>query len=381
VHSHRSQLDADFIIIGAGIAGASVACWLAPHARVVMLEREPQPGYHATGRSAALYFPSYGTQQVRALTLASREFFERPPRGFAEHPLLTPRGALAVAGEEQQERLRRHWDVVRSISTNAREMSAADACALVPALRADLVKGAVYEPDASDIDVHALHHGYLRAMRQAGGSVLCNIEISAIDRKQGTWRVRAGDSVYRAKVIINAAGAWVDRVASLAGVAPIGIQPKRRSAFTFAAPDGLDTRHWPLVMGAEEDWYMKPDAGMLLGSPADADIVDPQDIQPDDLDIARGIDRIEAMTTLKIRRPQRVWAGLRSFVADGDLIGGFDATVPGFFWVAGQGGYGIQTSPAMGEVCAEIARGRSVPTWIADFGIGASILSPARLHR
>jgi D-arginine dehydrogenase len=381
VIAEHPNLDADFIIIGAGIAGASVACWLAPHARVIVLERENQPGYHSTGRSAALYLESYGTPHVRALTLASRAFFEDPPQGFADHRLLTRRGALTVASEQQQDRLEQHWAMLRSITTHARQMSPADTRSLVPVLRPERVLGSVYEPDAFDIDVHALLHGYLRVMRRAGGALVCNAEVSAIERTHATWQVHAGDALYRAPVIINASGAWVDVVARLAGVAPIGIEPKRRSAFLFAAPEGVDARGWPLVLGVDEDWYLKPDAGMLLGSPANADPVAPQDIQPEELDIALGIDRIEEMTTLTIRRPTRVWAGLRSFVADGDLIGGFDETVADFFWVAAQGGYGIQTSPAMGEACAALARGLGTPTRIADVGLTAAILSPARVRR
>lgn len=373
----RSTLDADFIIVGAGIAGASIAHWLAPHARVIILERESQPGYHATGRSAALYFESYGTPHVRALTLASRAFLEHPPHGLADHPLLTPRGALTVATLEQQGRLEERWSILRSITASARRLNRADTCSLVPVLRAERVLGSVLEPDAFDIDVHALHQGYLRAMRRAGGTLVCNAEVSAVERAQGNWQVQAGDALYRAPVIINAAGAWVDAVARLAGVAPIGIEPRRRSAFMFAPPEGIDTRGWPLVIGADEDWYIKPDAGLLLGSPANADPAEPQDVQPEELDIALGIERIEAMTTLTIRRPTRVWAGLRSFVADGDLVGGFDESVADFFWVAAQGGYGIQTSPAMGEACAALARGIGMPQRIADFGLTAAILSPA----
>jgi D-arginine dehydrogenase len=372
---------ADFIIIGAGIAGASVAFWLAPHARVILLERENQPGYHSTGRSAALYFESYGTPHVRALTLASRAFFEHPPQGFADNRLLTPRGALMVANEDQEELLERHWAILSSTTTTGKRMNRDDTCSLVPVLRTDRILGSAYEPDAFDIDVHALLQGYLRAVRQAGGSLVCNAEVFAIERMRDSWQVHASDAVYQAPVLINAAGAWVDATARMAGVAPIGIEPKRRSAFTFASPEGIDARRWPMVMSADEGWYIKPEGGVLLGSPANADTVKPHDVQPEEIDIALGIDRIEAMTALTIRRPTRIWAGLRSFVADGDLVGGFDDTVPGFFWVAAQGGYGIQTSPAMGEACAALARGLLIPYRVADFGISAAILSPGRLRR
>ncbi|MFC5499464.1 NAD(P)/FAD-dependent oxidoreductase [Caenimonas terrae] len=371
---------ADFLVIGGGIAAASVGHWLAPHGSVVLLERESQPGYHSTGRSAALFMESYGTPQVRALTMASRAFFDHPPAGFAEHPLLSPRGALMVATPGQEHALQQWWDVLRSVTPRARRLTPAQACALVPVLRPDKVAGAVLEPDAADMDVHAIHQGYLRGLRRAGGSVVCDAEVTGLRRDGGLWRVQAGGQTYEAPVLLNAAGAWADRVAALAGIPALGLQPRRRSAFIFAPPAGVDAAPWPMAIGVGEDWYFKPDAGMLLGSPANADPVDPQDVQPEELDIALAIHRIEEMTTLQIRRPTRTWAGLRSFVDDGDLVGGFDPAAPGFFWVAAQGGYGIQTSAAMGEACAALARGLPIPERIAGFGLTAAMLSPTRLR-
>jgi len=371
----------DCLVIGGGIAGASVARWLAPHARTVVLERESQPGYHTTGRSAALFMESYGNPQVRALTRASRGFFEQPPAGYSDHPLLTPRGALFVATEAQREPYERHWDVLRSITPNAHRLSADAACAMVPVLRRERLFGAIHEPEAVDMDVHAIHQGFLRDMRRAGGTLVCDAGVQAIERHGADWRVHAGAAIYQAPVVINAAGAWADAIARLAGVPTIGLEPRRRSAFMFAPPAGLDTHAWPLVFGADEDWYIKPDAGLLLGSPANADPVPPHDVQAEELDIALAIHRIEEATTLTIRRPSHTWAGLRSFVADGGLVGGFDDAAPGFFWLAGQGGYGIQTCAAMGEACAALAQGLPLPDRLAEFGLSAAMLSPARLVR
>ncbi|MDQ3273327.1 MAG: FAD-binding oxidoreductase, partial [Pseudomonadota bacterium] len=320
----------DFLIIGSGIAGASVAYWLAPHGRVTVLERESQPGYHSTGRSAALFMESYGTPQVRALTMASRAFFANPPEGFAEHPLISPRGAMMVATHGEEAMLAEQWEVFRSVTPHARLLSGAEACALVPVLRPEMVLGAVLEPDAADMDVDAIHQGFLRGLRRAGGKVVCNAEVTALAQEGKAWQVQAGGQAYAAPVVINAAGAWADVVAALAGVQTIGLEPRRRSAFIFAPPEGTPTGAWPLTGGIHEGWYFKPDTGMLLGSPANADPVAPQDIQPEELDIAMAIHRIEEMTTLTIRRPTRTWAGLRSFVADGDLVGGFDTQAPGF---------------------------------------------------
>ena len=371
---------ADFIVIGGGIAGASVAYWLAPHAKVLLLERESQPGYHSTGRSAALFMESYGTPQVRALTMASRAFFEAAADGFSEFPVLSARGAMMVATHEQQAELAEHWRVLRQVSPRGELLDAAGACELTPALRRELLLGAVYEPDAADMDVHAIHQGFLRGLKRAGGQVLCDAGVIALRREGAVWKVQAGAHTCEAPVVVNAAGAWADVVGALAGAQAISLQPRRRSAFIFAPPAGCDASGWPMTAGVGEDWYIKPDAGMLLGSPANVDPVDPQDVQPEELDIAIAIDRIERLTTLTIRRPTRTWAGLRSFVPDGDLVGGFDPEQPGFFWLAAQGGYGIQTSPAMGEACAALLRGQPLPPHIARFGLTASMLSPRRLR-
>ena len=374
-----SIVAADVVVIGAGIAGASLGHFLAPHRRTVLLERESQPGYHSTGRSAALFFESYGTPQVRALTLASRAFLDAPPTGFADGPILSPRGALLVAAPGDGAALAEAWDVLRATSPRGALLDARAARALVPVLREDRVLGAVHEPDAADIDVHRLHHGFLRSVRRSGGSVVADAEVMAIarDERRSVWRVDAGGVRYEAPVVVDAAGAWCDRVAALACVRPIGLVPKRRSIFTFAPPDGIDSSRWPLVGGLGDSWYVKPDAGMLLGSPANADPIEPQDVQPEELDIAIAIDRIEAATTLVVR-PRRRWAGLRSFVADGDLVGGFADDAPGFFWLAAQGGYGIQTAAAMGEACAAIVRGEPLPVRIAAFGLSAEALAPSR---
>lgn len=370
----------DVIVIGAGIAGASVAWWLAPHARVVLLERESQPGYHSTGRSAALYMASYGSAQVRALTRASLSFYTSPPAGFCEHPLLSPRGAMMVATPDQLPALEEHWAMLAPINPQAQRLSGVDAVERVPVLRPGCVAGAVYEPDAADMDVHTIHQGFLRGIRRHGGELVCDAPVTSLQRTGSVWEVQAGARRWQAPVVVNAAGAWADEVACLAGARPIGLVPKRRSAFVFRPPEGIETARWPLVFGAAEDWYIKPDAGVLLGSPANADPVPPQDVQPEELDIAMAIHRIGEMTTLQVPRPIRTWAGLRSFVADGGLVGGFDPQAEGFFWLAGQGGYGIQTAPAMGEACAALIRRAPLPTSVLAQGLGAADLGPDRLR-
>ncbi len=378
--SDNISQETDFLVIGGGIAGASVAFFLAPHGRVTLLEREAQPGYHSTGRSAALFDESYGSRQVNALTRASRAFFESPPAGFCDVPLLSPRGSLIVAEPGQEAALQDGWALLHSNTPSATLLNAEQACAILPVLRPEKVLGALLNPDPADMDVDALHQGYLRGITRAGGSVVCQAEVTALQYQEGVWQVQAGGRCYQAPIVINAAGAWVDVIARLATVQPLGLQPKRRSAMIFAPPDGVDCRHWPMAFGIAEDWYFKPDAGALLGSPANVDPVEPQDVQPEELDIATAIYAIEQMTTLQIRRPSRTWAGLRSFVADGDLVGGFEPLVAGFFWLAAQGGYGVMTSPAMGEACAAIARGQAMPAHLAAFGLTPEMLSPQRLR-
>lgn len=381
MRSRQPVEQADFLVVGAGIAGVSVAWHLAPHGRVIVLEREAQPGYHSTGRSVAVFAESYGSAQVRLLTVASRAFFDAPPLDFAEHPLLTSRGLLFVAAQGQDDLLEKEWQVLGAANDRIRRLSAAQACRMVPVLRPGKVIGAVYDPTAADIDVNALHQGYLRGLRRQGGRIFGDAEVTALTHADGFWRVSAGGRDYAAPCVLNAAGAWADTIARLAGVVALGLQPRRRSVFVFPPPENLETRHWPMTIGIAEDWYFKPEAGMLLGSSANADPVEPHDVQAEELDIATGIHRLEEMTTLSIRRPTHTWAGLRSFVADGDLVGGVDPRARGFFWVAAQGGYGIQTAPAMGESCAALVRGLPIPPHLAAFGLTAEMLAPARLCR
>jgi len=369
-----TALDSDVIVIGAGIAGASVSYFLAPHARVRVLEREEHPGFHSTGRSAALFSESYGPEQVRRLSGASRAFLERPPAGFVEHPILTPRGVLIVGTAEQAPEVEAFHRSVLPLSDDARLIDTREIRELVSVMTPEAAHLGVLESGAADIDVHGLHQGFLRGLKARGGEVRCSVAIRSIGRAQGRWQVEAEGQTFRAPLLINAAGAWVDEVAKLAGVARIGIEPRRRSALLFAPPGGMNVTHWPFVCSVDESYYFKPDAGMLLGSPGNADPVRPHDVQPEELDIALAIDRIEHATTMRIRRPTRTWAGLRSFVADGNLVGGFAPDAPGFFWVAALGGYGIQTSAAMGEACANLALERALPVHLTDAGITAALL-------
>ncbi|RIZ39940.1 NAD(P)/FAD-dependent oxidoreductase [Pseudomonas putida] len=372
----------DTLIIGAGIAGASLGYRLAGQQRVLLVERESQPGYHSTGRSAAMFMEAYGTPQIQALTRASRAFYESPPQGFCEHPLLEPRGCLYVASLEQRELLEQTYAQNLANGTEVSLLDRDAALALIPSLRGETLAGAVLEPGAMDLDVHALHQGFLRGYRTAGGELRCNAELIQAWYLDDVWQVELADgSRLQARCLVNAAGAWADRVAEQCGVARIGLQPCRRSAFTFPGPAEQDFTCWPAVIGVDESFYFKPDAGQLLGSPANADPVEPQDAAPEEFDVALGIYNIEAMTTLAIRRPSHTWAGLRSFVADGDLVIGFDAHAPAFFWLAAQGGYGIQSAAGASRLAADVLLGQPLCASLVSQGVAPERLSPARFQQ
>lgn len=368
----------DFLVIGGGIAGASAGYELAKHGRVILAEKESQPGYHTTGRSAALFAEGYGNAPIRALTRASRAFFEAPPEGFTEAPLLTPRGAMIVATAEQMPILEKAYEETRATLPGVEWLDAAGVLRRAPVLREGYAVAGFYNEGERDMDVNAIHQGYLRGIRAAGGQIVTDAEITGLAREGDGWRVETRAGSFSAAVVVNAAGAWADEIAALAGVAKVGLQPKRRTAFTFDAPDGMDVHALPAVVDAEENWYFRPESGRLMGSPADEIDSPPCDAQPDEMDIAIAVDRIEQATIFQIRRLASRWAGLRSFVADRTMVAGFAPETKGFFWLAGQGGYGIQTAPAMGRLTASLATGNGLPADIAGFGVSAADLAPDR---
>lgn len=376
---------ADFLVVGAGMAGASAAYELAAAGTVIVLERESQPGYHSTGRSAALYTQTYGHAAVRALTVASWDFYTAPPDGFAEHPLLTPRGVLLVGRADQSASLDAAFEEGRRLTPSVERLDRAAALGRAPFLRDDYVAGAVWEPDAMDIDVHAIHTGYLRGVKARGGRVVTDAGVQGVARRGGLWQVETPAGTFAAPILVDAAGAWADALAGLAGVRPVGLVPKRRTAITFEpvftdAVDAAGLNGWPMVIDVDEQFYVKPDAGRLLLSPADETPVEPCDVQPEEFDIAVAIDRMEQAARFSVRRIAHKWAGLRSFVADKVPVVGFDEDAEGFFWLAGQGGYGIQTAPAVGRAAASLATGGGLPAEVAALGVRPADLAPSRLR-
>lgn len=371
----------DFLIIGTGIAGASTGAQLAPHARVAMVERESQHGYHTTGRSAALWSALYGNEQVRALTVASRRFYDVPPSGFADHPLLTDRGCLYFAAAHQTGELDDIAGGAADLNIRTQPLDEAQARAMCPVLIPGAVAGALFEPDAMDIDVDSLHQGFLRMARAAGAVIRTDAGVERLERAGGIWRVTlASGETLEASVVINAAGAWADKVGAMAGADSVGLQPLLRTAFILDQPSGVDATGWPIMIEAEESFYFKPQSGRILVSPCDETPSEPCDAWADDMTIAECVERLQQAADIPVRRVVHSWAGLRSFVPDRGLVIGWDPKVEGLFWVAGQGGYGMQTAPAAGMTAAALALGRDLPSVVAATGLTADRLSPARLR-
>ena len=365
---------ADFLVIGGGMAGASAAYALAAHGVVVVLEQEERPGVHATGRSAALFSETYGNGVVRGLSRAGRPFLADPPDGFCAGPLLGPRGALFIADEADRPRLTAQEAEERATGAFT-ALSGAEVRDLVPILRPEAAVAGLLETGAMDIDVDALHQGYLRGLLRRGGRVVAEAGVMALRRGEGAWIATTPAGEFTAPIVVNAAGAWVDRVAALAGLGPLGLQPKRRTVALVEGP-AMDFAGWPLVIEVAERFYFKPDAGRLLISPADEIDSEPCDAQPEEFDIAVAADRVQAATTLTIGRIAHRWAGLRTFAPDRTPVCGFDPRSRGFFWLAGQGGYGIQTAPALASLTARLVTGLGEAP-----DIDPTALSPARFKR
>ncbi|KQI69136.1 glycerol-3-phosphate dehydrogenase [Loktanella sp. 3ANDIMAR09] len=354
----------DVIVIGGGVAGLSAAAALAPLCNVTLLEREKQTGYHSSGRSAALFEENYGKPTTRALNKASRDI-------HAALGVLSPRGLMIVGQPHEDEQFAA--DVVDMKLT---EITLEEARNRVPILSSAITRAA-HMDGAQDIDTDLLMQTWIKQIRAHGGTIQTGAEVTGITRTATGWRVDTGTDAHTAPVVVNAAGAWADVIARLAGVTPLGLTPLRRSMARLAAPGGHDTRTWPMIFGPGESWYAKPDAGALLVSPADEDPVAPMDAWPDDMVLAEGLARYQEAVTVPVTRPIATWAGLRTFAPDRSLVLGRDTAEPTFVWCAGQGGYGVQSSPAAGLHIADIIAERP-PAIGADI---AAQLSPARFDR
>ncbi len=341
------------VVIGGGIAGVAAAYYLSEQVEIILVEQESSLAYHTTGRSAALFLGNLGEASMRVLSEASLAFLADPPSGLADGPLMAaPSGALIVGRAGQRHLVEEAAEAGRLLDPTVRVVGPAEALEMVPVLRPDHAQAAVWEPSAADLDVAMIHQAFVRGLRNNGGRIRLSSPVT--DLRQGTsgWEVRAGGDTLHCSVVVNAAGAWGDVVAKLAGVEPVGLQPRRRTVFMSPAPDGA--RRWPLVANVGYEYYFKPDGTQLLCSLADETPSEPCDARPVDLDIALAIDRINQATTLDLTTVRSSWAGLRTFSPDEDLVIGFDPEADGFFWLVGQGGTGIQTSPAAGRLAAQL---------------------------
>lgn len=373
-----SDLESDIIVIGGGMAGCAIAAHLSQNAKVRLLEMEEHPGYHSTGRSAALFSESYGNDIIRALTRASREFLFSPPAGFTETALVSPRSVLIIARDGQEELFERYKGHLDPLDPTE-EISPDEAVRICPILRREGLASVIISRTPADIEVHELQQGYLRQFKARGGQIITSAEVTGLARTADGWSVETRGATYSAPRVVNAAGAWAGQIGALASAQDIGMTPCRRTAMLVDAPTGFDIHDWPMLVDVEEQFYLKPDAGLLLLSPSDETPDVPGDSQPDEMDIAIAVDRLETVTTLQVRHVRRKWAGLRSFVDDRSPVVGYDRLQPGFFWMAALGGYGIQTAPALSEIAARLVLELDPGELATRFGIEPSTFSPARL--
>lgn len=365
----------DFIVIGAGIAGISAAYELAGVGKVAVLDQEQHAAYHSTGRSAAIFVESYGGAQVRALSRASHPFLEAPELPSSEGSLLKHRRGLLYIAQKSQESLLE--DRERYDTKSLRRMELADILELVPVLDANVVSTGLFDQTAADLDVHALHQLYARGLKARGGQLHAGAKVERLARSGDVWHVATDSLQLQAPVIVNAAGAWAAEIGRLMGASDYGLVPYLRSA-ALIDPPTADAGAWPMVVDAAETVYFKPDAGRLMLSPADETPTAPCDAMPDDLDIAVAVDRFESLTTVSVKRVSHSWAGLRTFAPDRVPIIGFDPDVAGLFWLAGQGGVGVQTAPAAARLTAALASKASVPADLLAAGITGATYSPQR---
>lgn len=370
-------IEADAIVIGAGMAGAGVAAELATDRRVILLEQEARPGMHATGRSVSVHSETYGSPCVRLLSRASRDHFITGADGQS---FASARGCLYLATEAQVERLAA-FGRLPTVAPAVERIGEDALRSLMPLIRPGAIVAALFERNAKSLDVDAIHMDFLRRFRRSGGQLHCTAPASSIRHAAGQWMVEAGGQMFRAPLLVNAAGAWGDGVAAMAGVGPIGLQPMRRTVALVDPPVGHDPGRWPMAVDIDEQFYIKPDAGKLVLSPADETPMEACDAWPEDLDVAIAVDRVQQVMDLPVARIAHSWAGLRTFAPDRSPVAGFDTDAPGFFWLVGQGGYGIQTAPALSRFAAALARGESMPADLVEIGLAAADLAPARFSR
>lgn len=372
----------DFLVIGGGIAGLSAAARLTLSGTVTVIEAEQALGYHSSGRSATFCHYGIGNATVRGLTSFSRRFFQEPPEGFSDYALAKAKPALFIATEAMVPTLADLAASMRRFTDTVSDVDVQQMLEMVPVLRTggEAIVAGVVDSSGLKLDTDAMLQAYARIVRRGGGTIVTGRRVGAVARIDGQWQVTTADgSTHSAPVLVNAAGAWTDEVARMAGVTPLGIEPKRRTMIVIDPPAGMDVSDWPFTKTANDEFYMLPDSGRLMASPVDEVPSEPGDAQPEEYDLALAAWRAEQYTTLPVQRIAHKWAGLRSFVADRVPTAGFAPDAPGFFWLAGQGGYGIQTAPAMAAITAALVTGDDWPAGLAELGVEPAQILPDRL--
>lgn len=370
----------DILIIGGGMAGAALAHAFDGDESVVLLEAEADCGLHATARMAALYSETYGNHATRALTVASGPFLRQPPEGFIDGPILSPRSILHVARADQLETLAARLMAMQAQVPSVNPLTGPECRTLAPLLRPGYAAAGILEPAGYDIDVDRLQQAYLQHARAKGVRIVTNAAVTRLTQDKDGWLVESGAGRWQARIVVNAAGAWADHVAECAGLQPLGLQALRQTAALIDAPEGLDLAHLPFIADIDGGFYLTPSGGKLLVSPADETPVPPGDAQPEDPDIAVALERVTRACELDHVQQGRAWAGLRTFAPDRTPVIGFDPLAPGFFWVAGLGGHGVQTAPAVAALATALFRGRDIPDRMRGLGLSMAEISPARLR-
>lgn len=368
----------DVAIIGGGIAGLSLAYFLSPHRSVIVLERETALGYHSTGRSAAEFVLRYNAPEVCALAAIAKDFFDSPPEGFSDIPLLKQRGGVMIATAEKASRLEEVFRSELAFTPELEPLNEEELLARVPILKPGYAAAAFYDPNFWDIEVESLLQGYVKGARRNGAEIRERHGVLSAIHDGQTWTIETSAGPVRAGTVVNAAGGWADPTAEIFGVKPLSVVPHRRTAITVDLPEGVDVSDMPEINEIDEDFYMKPDAGRLLACPADATPCEPGDVQPEELDIAWAAHYVEEATTIPVRRVAKSWAGMRSFSPDRLPVIGFGPDRPDFFWLAGQGGYGILTSPALGALAASLLTDEPRPEGFKAQALNPEKFSPLR---
>ena len=375
------MLETDFLIVGAGMAGASIAYRLAPHHSVALIEMEHIAGYHTTGRSAAFYAETYGGEKVQPLTSASKEFFHRPPKGFSQVPLIEKLGAVHVYDKESEAEALELYEQLKQALPAVEKLLPEDVQKRFPYLKPERIAGGIDDPDCGSLDVAALHQGFLNGSKSFGAVFRLEYKLKRARFEDDFWVAETSEGLVKAKVLVNAAGAWADIVAENCGVQPIGLQPLRRTVVTVDNPNNAPfLKDSSILMVVGEEYYFKPEGGGYLITPGDEILSPASDVQPEEMDVAIAIHQFEEETGTKIKNVASKWAGLRCFAPDRVPVIGFDEEVPNFFWSAGLGGFGIQTAPAWSDLAAILLVGETLPKYLEECGVEPDHYNPARFR-